>query len=656
MLGFAALGASALSAPARADLAPKAAPSAGPTTSCGVPVCDIPGLIAQMRSYGMGGSVPTNTRFVMTNNLRTQAQATNDLASLMNLADAAAAIRALFVELGEDDWMVRDADYLSNDCYTKLCVAPAATIDQLISFYHRSGAGGGPASDGVRFSTLQFWKTQVDAATTKARLVDLNRYFVYAASDSTANANWVLQQAQIGSDAAVEKLLSQFTSSLSVDEMNTYFHEIVSDGTRYDTLGLVTTVADSNPDAGDLLVKLSQFFAFAATDSAGHASYIVDRANASLQDVNVTLIKRPTIDSTQMMKYFVGVGTDAARSDVLSYWRVKYKKVLDKHSLLELGRFFYLAKLDCRSKQNATWVQTTASGGETDLIARLSELFPVMEGSYDLKASCLDNAGNPVDSDACGASLLDHLVVLNVGGSEGWQVQLLNQSIGTSAFGFQTVTLSRGGTGIDALSNSNGLLSQLTLDFDPTTGIMRGTVTNSDREGKIALLATLDGGTVGIYDAQAALDRSLLLPATQVQNTLSGTYAGQKAKLTISSIPMDKVQLYSGTLTLDDFPGTSVNFQSGDYDPQTGVLTLVQTNDQTADHIKVAIGLHTDSSTRVQASGIAIRALDGSVRTLSMQSTPVGVCDELGCYLPPSPTAAPATGVQASALTPARAH
>src|SRR5690348_12582556 len=78
-----------------------------PVVSCGVPVCDIDAEVARYRAMRnsdvRGGEIK---RF------RLAQAATTDIPTLNNLAEVGARLKALFVEMKDEDWVGGEADRL----------------------------------------------------------------------------------------------------------------------------------------------------------------------------------------------------------------------------------------------------------------------------------------------------------------------------------------------------------------------------------------------------------------------------------------------------------------------------------------------------------------------------------------------------------------
>jgi hypothetical protein len=590
---------------------------ADPPPACAVPVCDLDARVKEFRDS------PQQRRYRWINEYTALARGSNDAALLRNLAELGKRVSSLFREIREEAWMIRASDGLAAVCLERLMTNPATPAAELIGYYRDARA------DATRFEVLKFWRLRVKDAATKDELVEINRFFAFAAEDSRQNARWVLEQAYGGLDSISTRLFRSF--DLTLDEMKAYFKQVAGDQGRYDIVGVLSERADRERQNEALLVRLSGVLEFAVAENAGRPRWVVDRAKQALQAVNQRLLRRPGVPGEEMAGFFRGLDTDASRNDTLSYWVYRLKHVTGRDALIELAKFFHLARLDCLERRNGDWVVHTAASGENAASERIGRYFPLHEGVYEVVTHCADRPdGPPVEepgSRACEGGYIDRLVILNSEATDGWQAALVHSGTGRFAFLFNNLAFSRGMTRFEAVTGVGGVLSRLGLDFDPRTREVRGAIRNSESERWIVVRGRQLLSTEPLYARQRARGIAEPAPIERLDGAFAGEYGGRPARLRLRVLQASgtagaKPQV-GGVLTFDALPGVVVSFHYGNYDPESGMLTLVS-SDSSGNRLRLVGAVVPREDGALELEGLSLRAFTGSKADFAFHSVAGG--------------------------------
>ncbi|MBC7419486.1 MAG: hypothetical protein H7328_02045 [Bdellovibrio sp.] len=137
---------------ARADDAPTvAAQATTPPPTCGVPVCDIPAQIAELRKLEAG------PRYNFYKELFENTKDTRDNASLKNLLEFGKAAYTLSKAIDVDEWVFTMAAEITNRSVERLLTQPPVIAD-ILTDYYQSFIGD---SVGSSFGALSYWKNQI---------------------------------------------------------------------------------------------------------------------------------------------------------------------------------------------------------------------------------------------------------------------------------------------------------------------------------------------------------------------------------------------------------------------------------------------------------------------------------------------------------------
>ena len=112
---------------------------------CAVPVCDIPTEVEALK-----GMTQTQ-RYKRVNELRGILKTKTDIQSFTNLRDFALKARALFVEIKEEDWVIREPSYLVDESVQKILITEEPNAEEMKNNFILS------FEEGARYSILNYW-------------------------------------------------------------------------------------------------------------------------------------------------------------------------------------------------------------------------------------------------------------------------------------------------------------------------------------------------------------------------------------------------------------------------------------------------------------------------------------------------------------------
>jgi hypothetical protein len=143
-------------------------------SACSLPVCDMDAELARLRA------LPQSKRFEAVQLYRKNYARSTDLATLKNLADFAVKLQALFVELKEEEFMVREAKSLAGDMLMALAKYSPLNAATLAGYYEQL------SGEANRYTILTFWEGRIKEFEDKASLLELVDFFGRAEAISRA--------------------------------------------------------------------------------------------------------------------------------------------------------------------------------------------------------------------------------------------------------------------------------------------------------------------------------------------------------------------------------------------------------------------------------------------------------------------------------------
>ena len=403
------------------------------TDTCGVPVCDIPSRIQDFRSN------PQGTRYQWVLAYTAQANDSSDARVLKNLSAFAAALRPVFVELNEEDWMVRSVDNLASVALQKLSTADGTSVDELIGYFTAL------TGDSDRLPVLKFWRGKIAAATTQAALVDLNRFFSFAIGATSTNQSWVTEQATGGSDDISARMLTEFLNTLSRADKIAYMKAIRSDQIRYNITDAWQKGASAWIGKDDLLLDMNAVLLASVVDAQGRPDWVGNSAQYALNAVNGLLLQRDINDPEAFAKLFGQITANDVRYNVLNYWRAKIAGIASSSEpARRLSQFLQLTSILTAS--NEVWVHAAATAAVDDLAVAVIAAQPTLadgdvianynliqdsQKKYNLLGTFMTNAQAYTGDDA-GLVRMNHFLdyaIANPGNLEGYIVDRARQTL-----------------------------------------------------------------------------------------------------------------------------------------------------------------------------------------------------------------------------------
>ena len=149
--------------------------------ACDVAICDIPAQMTELRAKN------GDQRGMYAINLKAQYKDATDTAVLLNLKEAGTAMRQLFAELKDEDWVVRAASDLVNHVVLSLAKYSEINGEALTGYYR--------ALDGQtsRYALITHWQSQLANIEAAAQLNELVVFAANARERSTevGDEDWV---------------------------------------------------------------------------------------------------------------------------------------------------------------------------------------------------------------------------------------------------------------------------------------------------------------------------------------------------------------------------------------------------------------------------------------------------------------------------------
>lgn len=167
--------------------------------ACKLPICDMDKALADFRA------MTPHDRFAKTQEIRATYKHETSPEALRNLADFAAKLQALFTELNEADFVIREAGYLHSESMLALAKYMDPDGKALAEIYKE-------VEGGTRFSILQFWEQRVKAIEDRKQLLEILDFFARAEEISRASGDedWVPREATYGENAITTKLVQLY--------------------------------------------------------------------------------------------------------------------------------------------------------------------------------------------------------------------------------------------------------------------------------------------------------------------------------------------------------------------------------------------------------------------------------------------------------------
>jgi hypothetical protein len=181
---------------------PGPGPGPGPTpgpedlTSCITESCELKSELDRYRRLSQG------SRYLVLTRVRKAVEESFSPAFLANKAELGGALAELFLQIGEEDWMTREAQALKNDSLSALIRLGSPESDDLAAWYR------GLRGETARYSALLTWRDRVEASNDRKVLEGLARFFAGAAATSEAEGDpeYLAREAR-GAEALVRSKL-----------------------------------------------------------------------------------------------------------------------------------------------------------------------------------------------------------------------------------------------------------------------------------------------------------------------------------------------------------------------------------------------------------------------------------------------------------------
>jgi len=136
--------------------------------SCDVPVCDIPASLAQLEKQNQ------SDKSQMLKNLRTQYRAETSEKILLNLKDFAKQSKSLFESAKEEDWVIREAQYLINQASVGLVKYSAPDRKTMIAHFSDI------SDEGSAYDALNYWAMNVDKLESYQEVLEVVAFAEFA--------------------------------------------------------------------------------------------------------------------------------------------------------------------------------------------------------------------------------------------------------------------------------------------------------------------------------------------------------------------------------------------------------------------------------------------------------------------------------------------
>jgi hypothetical protein len=350
------------------------------------------------------------------------------------------------------------------------------------------------------------------------------------------------------------------------------------------------------------------------TANVSGQEYLVREAQGLYADMVMGLAKYSPLNGGELAGYYQQIAGEDSRYAILIYWHGRIKDFDDKDALLQLLDFFGRAEKISRDAHDSDYLAREAHADQDTITSRLVQLYPYFEGTYKITVKCTIASGESAPA-YCQDGFIDHLVIMDTMGGAGIQVSLSNAASNTLMYAFNNVVLSEGGSVFEGQGSPSGVLSQIHLELDRSTGTVTGTVRNSDSLSTLQLEGKLDASPTAVYDFEARAAKQAPLKAEALSGLYKGQYAGHPVTMTLVSFGADQI---GGTMSFDDQPNYKLRFQASRLYSQMGILVLVA-NTSSGAHVKLTAYFgKTDAGFAVH--GLGFTDLSGSAQDLELTS------------------------------------
>lgn len=314
-----------------------------------------------------------NGRFQTTRAFEADIDSYRTAESLKNIVEFATALKTLFIEIHEDDWVIRETDSLLGLAIQKLVKTPGLSVDELIQYFHLV------SSSGLRNEAITFWRSKIAEQPSKDALINLNRFFKFAIEDSATMEAWLVNAAKAGADEVASKLILNY--ELTSQEQRNYLHGLASDQTFSDICVALTPPSDTEVTLARLNGLLS-FFEIAVAESSTRADYVKLRANIGLSNTAVKLALSDEIKVTEKIKYFRRVSGSDQRRAILERLAPRIEQQTDKAAIDQMFAFFNDAAEE--SKTYDSWLPNMAKGYADAALKKLLTSFELTNAEAQL--------------------------------------------------------------------------------------------------------------------------------------------------------------------------------------------------------------------------------------------------------------------------------
>lgn len=547
---------------------------------------------------------------------RIESELSRDRALLLRLN--ATMLKAIEQAQGRADWVGVRAQQTLN-LVNETLLKTQTTTEEMSKLFGQITSGE------VRFRLLGYWRERSAtlASRSTAEGQQLSQFLQNASALSASSEDWVKDQAQRAVDELSAALVRN--PALTEAELMANFRLIKSTQLAFDILSNLLSQAQGYEGPDTWLLRINHFTSDIVDRPTSHEHYVMDKARIILEVVNVKLIKRPQIHADEMIHYFEQLYSDNARTVIFDHFAFRLKNYSDKASMLGLVKFLSAALKITENAESPYYVLANARNAEASATARLSMLFPVHEGVYEVSAGCMRVPnGEITQSQRCGSGVLDRIVLMNTGTNEGWQLSVMSSRSDVVSHLFSDVRLSEGATLLSSRNNAGGSLSEISLRFDPTTRSVKGWLKTSDVEGYIGITGKQTIAIDQVYDHQvSAYVAESIKEAQIVASQIQGTYGPSRASIKLRNIQTgerNQDTTIAGTIHFEGLNSYQLNIHAGSYNPMNGILTLFS-YDSTGHRVKLTLAVN-QSAGRLQLVGRSFKSNVTRANELSFTEIP----------------------------------
>ncbi|MFN3454139.1 MAG: hypothetical protein ACK41T_04210 [Pseudobdellovibrio sp.] len=318
--------------------------------------------------------------------------------------------------------------------------------------------------------------------------------------------------------------------------------------------------------------------------------WVIREAQYLQNSSRIGLIKYDSVSKEKLIENFKALTDEGSYFEVLNYWVTQIELLEDVNEVLDLVSFAEFArKFTIETKQEDYIVREAESiiavGGK-----HVSRLRPVHEGTYSVSLKC---SPRPQDCKP-GLSAIKHLSIMESLTSKGILVSFTDTASTMVAYLYTNAELTNNGTHISGLSTEATpytRVSEMSLDINPVTGAVKGTIKDIESKGTITFTGT-PKKRVSQYFTDSGPTR--VVSVDQIAGKYKGGMIGIGATLSISKYSNGSVvgvaTLSNGEITLP--------FKTGAYNSRRGVLVLTSPGVGSESDRKLVLALRKDSKGR----------------------------------------------------------